>query len=159
MDFIFWIDINNKIGINKIATILGPLLNIFQPNILYLIKVYYYRPDIFTSYHLVIALFNLLYFILCLNYYFTFIFSEVLITKKEHGHLKWGWIDYSSPIFYLFLLAINIFYLFEIKYALILFFITYFMLYISYKYFRYNPGELWCFFGAFIPFIVYLIFD
>ena len=48
MDFLFWIDIDNKLGINKITTILGPILNVCQPTILYLIKYLYYKPDIFT---------------------------------------------------------------------------------------------------------------
>jgi len=27
MDFLFWIDLKNKLGINKITTIFGPILN------------------------------------------------------------------------------------------------------------------------------------
>lgn len=64
MDFIFWNDIDNKIGLNKIATILGPFLNVLQPVILYLIKIYYYRPNLLTPYNLIFDLINLLYFIL-----------------------------------------------------------------------------------------------
>lgn len=156
MDFIFWIDIHNNLGLNKIATIIGPLLNVFQPIILYIIKIYYYRPFL-NTYGIIIALLNICYFILCLYYYIKFINNNKLVTKTEKGHLKWPWIHYFSPLFYVILLAINIFYLFDIKYATTLFFITYFMLYISYKYFKYNIGELWCFFGAFIPFIMFLI--
>jgi hypothetical protein len=48
MDFLFWIDINNNYGINKITTILGPFINMCQPVILYLIKYYYYKPNVFT---------------------------------------------------------------------------------------------------------------
>ena len=48
MDFLFWIDIKNKLGINKIITILGPFLNICQPIIFYLIKYIYFKPDILT---------------------------------------------------------------------------------------------------------------
>jgi hypothetical protein len=46
MDFLFWIDIN-KVGINKIRTILGSILNVGEP-ILYVIKYLYYKPDIST---------------------------------------------------------------------------------------------------------------
>ena len=42
MDFLFWIDIKNIYGINKITTILGPILNVCQPVILYFIKYLYY---------------------------------------------------------------------------------------------------------------------
>ena len=64
MDFLFWIDIKNKLGINKITTILAPFLNTCQPTILYLIKYIYYKPDIFSmkNYNLPVAILNLLYF-------------------------------------------------------------------------------------------------
>jgi hypothetical protein len=69
MDFLFWIDIKNKLGINKITTILGPILNVCQPIILYLIKYYYLRPDIMTMQNLnfPVAILNLLYFIFFIN--------------------------------------------------------------------------------------------
>ena len=77
MDFLFWIDIKNKFGINKIATILGPILNVCQPTILYLIKYYYYRPNIFNSpVSLVVALLNILYLI-----YFIIIYTKFLLTS------------------------------------------------------------------------------
>ena len=159
MDFLFWIDLKNKLGINKITTILGPILNVCQPVILYLIKYFYYRPNIFTLKHfnLPVALLNILYFINFIIIYITFLSNEKLITHTEHGHLKWPWIQYSNPYFYFLLLAINIFYLFNFNYALLLFVITYLFLYISVNYFSYNIGELWCFFGSFIPLIMFLL--
>jgi len=153
MDFLFWIDLKNNLGINKITTILGPLLNVCQPTILYLIKYFYFKPDIFTfhNFNFPIALLNLLYFIYFLTIYFKFLSSDKLITTTKNGHLQWPWIKYSNPYFYLILFAINIFYLFNFKYALIFFIAIYFFLIISVIYFKYNAGELWCFFGSFIP--------
>ena len=157
MDFLFWIDIKNKFGINKITTILGPILNICQPIILYLIKYYYLKPDITSlhNYNLPIAILNLLYLIYFIIIYIKFLSNEKLVTSTENNHLKWPWIKYSNSTFYIILLAINIFYLFNFKYALLVFVITYLFLFISVKYFYYNKGELWCFFGAFIPLILY----
>jgi hypothetical protein len=157
MDFLFWIDIKNKLGINKVATILGPILNVCQPTILYLIKYYYYRPDILTMKYgnLPIAILNLLYFVYFIVIYTKFLANEKLVTGTENNHLEWPWIKYSSPNFYLILFAINIFYLFNFNYALVVFLITYFFLYISANYFAYNIGELWCFFGSFIPLIMF----
>jgi hypothetical protein len=160
MDFLFWIDLKNKLGINKITTILGPILNVCQPVILYIIKLIYYKPNILTlqNYNLPVALLNLLYVGYFISIYVKFLKEDSLITSAKNGHLNWGWISYSNPVFYLILLTINIFYLFSFKYALILFGIIYFFMIISYKYFNYNVGELWCFFGAFMPIIFYLIF-
>jgi hypothetical protein len=159
MDFLFWIDLKNNLGINKITTILGPLLNVCQPTILYLIKYFYFKPDIFTfhNFNFPIALLNLLYFIYFLTIYFKFLSSDKLITTTKNGHLQWPWIKYYNPYFYLILLAINIFYLFNFKYALIFFIAIYFFLIISVIYFKYNAGELWCFFGSFIPLIMFFL--
>ena len=159
MDFLFWIDINNKLGINKVTTILGPVLNVCQPTILYLIKYIYYKPDIFTlkNCNLPIAILNLLYFIFFLIMYKNFLTNSKLITQPVNGHLKWPWIKYSNPFFYLVLFAINIFYLFNFKYALTVFIIIYLFLFISVKYFSYSATEMWCFFGSFTPLIIYFL--
>jgi len=153
MDFLFWIDINNTIGINKITTIIGPILNVCQPTILYLIKYFYYKPDVFNF----VGLLNLLYFIYFIIIYITFLSNDKLITTSKHGHLSWSWIKYYNFFFYLFVFSINIFYLFDFKYALILCSVIYLCLFISAVYFKYNVGELWCFFGAFIPLIMYIV--
>jgi hypothetical protein len=159
MDFLFWIDINNKLGINKIATILGPFLNTCQPIILYLIKYIYYKPDIFTlsNYNLPVAILNLLYFIYFLFGYTKFITNSKLITQPVNGHLKWPWLKYADRNFYLILFGINIFYLSNFKYALMFFTIIYLFLFLSVKYFNYHAGEMWCFFGSFTPLILYFM--
>jgi hypothetical protein len=155
MDFLFWIDLKNHYGINKITTIIGPILNVGQPFILYLIKYIYYKPNIFGGINLLVATLNILYALYFLTRYIPFVLNEKLITSTENKHLKWPWIQYFNPYYYLILLAVNIFYLFNFKYALVLFIVTYFFLLISVKYFYYNAGELWCFFGSFIPLIMY----
>jgi hypothetical protein len=159
IDFLFWIDIKNNFGINKITTIIGPILNVGQPLILYLIKYFYYNPNILIlkNYNLLVAILNLLYFIYFIKFYITFLLNSNLITSTKNNHLSWPWISYTNPFFYLVLFAINIFYLFNFQYALILFIILYSSLLISTKYYSYNIGELWCFFGCFIPFIMLFI--
>ena len=159
MDFLFWIDLKNELGINKITTILGPILNVAQPTILYLIKYYYYKPDILSlhNFNLPIAILNLLYFVYFVTIYTKFLTTDKLITSTKNGHLNWPWIKYASPWFYLVLFAVNIFYMFNFKYALVLFIVTYFLLFLSAKYFEYNVGELWCFFGSFIPLIMFVL--
>lgn len=157
MDFLFWIDLKNKLGINKITTIVGPILNVGQPTILYAVKYLWYSPDVlsFHNCNFPIAVINALYFIYFIVIYVKFISTEELITSTKNGHLSWPWIKYTNPYFYIVLLGINVFYLFNFKYASVLFAITYLFLYISVKYFHYNAGELWCFFGSFIPLIMY----
>ena len=159
MDFLFWIDIKNNYGINKITTILGPILNVGQPIIFYIIKYLYYKPNISSlqNFNLPIAILNFLYVIYFIHMYINFLSKDKLVTSTQHNHLQWPWIKYSNPYYYLLLFGINIFYLFNFKYALALFTITYFFLFLSVKYFFYNAGELWCFFGSFIPLIMYFM--
>lgn len=159
MDFLFWIDIKNRYGINKVTTILGPILNICQPIILYIIKLIYYKPNIYslTNFSLPVAFLNVFYLLYFIKTYKNFLSHDKLITSTKNGHLKWPWIKYTNPYAYLFLFFINIFYLSNFKYSMILFLITYFFLYISVKYFHYNTGELWCFFGSLIPLLIYYI--
>lgn len=156
MDFIFWIDLKNTIGLNKLATIIGPLLNIGQPTIIYIIKLLYFTPDVFSAvnFNWPVMVLNILYALYLLSMYLRFITTSKLTTSTNHGHLEWPWLKYSNTYFYLILLVVNIFYLTNFNYSLGIFILTYFFLYLSYKWFPYNIGELWCFFGAFIPVIM-----
>jgi hypothetical protein len=159
MDFLLWIDIDNKIGINKLTTIGGPILNVCQPTILYLIKLFYYKPNILSlqNYNLPVAVLNIAYFIYFITVYVRFLLKDKLVTSTQDGNLKWPWLKYTNPYPYLVLFAINIFYLFNFTYSLVLFSVLYFFLYISKKYFKYSAGELWCFFGAFVPLIMFFL--
>jgi len=159
MDFLFWIDIDNKIGINKLTTIAGPILNVCQPTIVYLIKLFYYKPNVLSlqNYNLPIAVLNIAYFIYFITVYVRFLLNDKLVTSTQDGHLKWPWLKYTNPYPYLVLFGINIFYLFNFTYGVVLFSIIYFFLYISRKYFKYSAGELWCFFGAFVPAIMFFL--
>jgi len=161
MDFTFWMDLKNTIGLNKLATIIGPLLNVGQPTILYIIKLLYFKPNVLSdvNFNWPVMVLNMLYVLYLLSMYFRFITTETqLTTSISHGHLAWPWLKYANPYFYLILFAVNIFYLTDFKYSLGIFIITYFFLYLSYKWFPYNMGELWCFFGSFIP-VVGLVFS
>jgi hypothetical protein len=153
MDFTFWMDLKNTMGLNKLATIIGPLLNVGQPTIFYIIKLLYFKPDVLsaTNFNWQVMVINALYALYLLYMYFRFITTEKqLITTTSNGHLDWPWLKYTTS-YYNLIFAINIFYLTDFNYSLGMFIITYFFLYLSYKWFPYSIGELWCFFGAFIP--------
>lgn len=154
MDFLFWIDLENKLGINHIVTLLGPILNVGQPLILFIIKLLYFKPRKINK---LVGTINLLYLLYLIKLYINFISSSKLTTSTKNNHLKWPWLKYSNSYFYLILLTINIFYLTNFKYSLILFSVIFSFLFLSNKYFSYNVGELWCFFGAFTPIIIFII--
>jgi hypothetical protein len=156
MDFLFWIDLKNKIGFNKIMSIIGPLLNVGQPTILYIIKNLFLKPDLLSLNYinLVILFLNIIYFFILIKNYVTYIIQDKLITSTKHRHLNWPWLNYFNPYYYLFLFGINIFYLTNFKYSLFVFLIVYFLLFLSIKYFNKSIEEIWCFFGSFIPILI-----
>lgn len=185
-DFLFWIDIHNKYNINYYTTLIAPLINAGQPTILYIIKIIFlnnYNDIIGTPYNLFFLITNILYAIFLITNYVRFLnngelktsistgprraFSdadllesgttkEIMIPNKTK-HLHWPWLKYfNNKPYYSIMFALNIFYLTNFNYSLFLFIITYFFLYLSVKYFKYNAGELWCFFGAFIPLFLYI---
>ena len=158
MDFLFWIDLKNKIGFNKIMSIIGPLLNVGQPTILYIIKNIFLKPNLLSSnyFNLLILFFNVVYFLILIKNYITYIIQDKLLTTTKYGSLKWHWLNYYNPYYYLFLFGINIFYLSNFNYSLIVFLSVYFLLFLSIKYFNKSIEEIWCFFGAFIPIFILL---
>lgn len=157
MDFLFWIDLKNKIGFNKVMSIIGPLLNAGQPTILYVIKSLLSKPHILLSYFdLSIFILNIVYFFILIKNYIIYITKNKLITNTKYGHLNWPWLNYFNPNYYLILFGINIFYLTNFTYSLLVFLIVFFLLFLSIKYFNKSIEEIWCFFGAFIPIFILL---
>jgi hypothetical protein len=153
MDFAIWSDLGNKIGLNRAATTIGPLINVGQPLIMYLIKMV-----VFQNYRLdFVSLLNIVYAAYLAKIYYMFIKADNLVTKVEQGHLKWPWLKYADPLAYLAMFVINALYLTEFRFSLIVTSITLFFLFLSRSYFAYHVGEIWCYFGAFIPMIVYFL--
>ena len=159
MEFIFWIDLNNAMGLNKLMTLIGPWLIGGQPILVYIIKIMLSKLNVLgmTNFDGAILLLNMGYFIYLCNNYIKFIQTGTLTTKTKHGHLSWAWTKYFNYHYYLIVLTINMFYLTNFTYSMIWFVISYLLLFLSYKFFNYNVGELWCFFGAFEPGIIYLL--
>ena len=160
MDYLFWIDLDNKRGINKIMTILGPILVNCQPLFAYIITLYFINPfSNMKTFDYIIFFLNLFYLIYFIIYYYNFLNKdkELITGVNKYGHLHWPWSKYFIKIFYLLLLAINLFNLKNFNYSLILFLITYFFLFLSIKLFYYNIGELWCVFGNLIPLLMLII--
>jgi len=157
MDFLFWIDLRNKWGINKLTTILGPILNVGMPTIFYLLKLYYYKPNLlrFDETNASILVANICYFIYFVINYRKFLTAETLKTSVEKCHLKWPWIKYFNPYAYIIMLSVNIIYLSDLKYASAFLMFLYLFLALSCLFFNYHSGEMWCFFGSFMPLIIY----
>lgn len=152
MEFFFWIDLHNKIGINKIATVVGSLFNVGQPLLIYCIKVLYLHPVLQLD---LVTVLNLAYFLYLMYFYARFISQGVLTTTSiVDGHLRWPWLKYSNPLFFLFMFNLNIFYLTDFGYSFALFSVTTMFLLFTKIYFPYNSAELWCFVSSSVPAIM-----
>ena len=157
MEYIFWIDLDNKMGLNKIASIIGPLLIFGQPVIFFLIKILtntkfnYLSPKV-----LPFIVLNIIYTIYLLYYYSKYISNDNLITNvNKKCSLLWPWTKYYKyGIFYLGMLVLSGWFAIDnTKYFSMVFLIIGLTAAISFGYFKTNFAELWCFFSAFAPFI------
>lgn len=153
MDFAIWSDLGNKIGINRLSTTIGPLLNVGQPLIMFIIKRIVFNKQGFD----IVTLLNIGYSAYLARIYYLFIKGGELTTKVEQGHLKWGWLKHTNGLVYLIMFVINAMYLSDPRFSLLVTIITAFFLFLSHSYFAYHVGEIWCYFGAFIPALVYLL--
>jgi len=150
MEFLIWIDLDGARGLNALATAVGPYLNVGQPTILYIIKMLYFAPS-WRPMTFVVAALNALYALHVASV------KTSTLTRVSRGHLSWTWLNSASPTAYLVMFALNIFYLTDFYYSLVLFAIIYLALYVSAQYFEYHVGEMWCFFGAFIPAVMFAL--
>ena len=160
MEFIFWIDLDNTMGLNKFITLIGPWLVGGQPILVYIIKIMLSKLNVLdmTNFNGAMLALNACYFIYLVNNYIQFIKHGTLTTKPKHGHLSWPWKKYFNSKYYVIVLTINMFYLSNFNYSMIWFIISYLLAFLSYTFFNYNDvGQLWCFFGAFEPGIILLL--
>lgn len=152
MEFLFWIDLHNKIGINKLTTIIGSLFNIGQPILIYIIKILVLRPTFHFDY---VTILNLIYLVHLLYVYSRFLYNGPLTTSSiSNGHLSWPWLKYANREFFLLMFAINIFYLTDFAYSMAMFSIVYAILALAIVFFPKNAAEFWCFMSASVPAIM-----
>lgn len=151
-DYLFWNDLDNKKGTNKIGTLFAPLFNHLQPTFLY-----YLLCTIYNKFNILYFMLNLLYFIYVIIKYVQFISnSNNLITNVKYGHLYWKWKLNFNYIFYLLIFIFNIFIYIPLNYALLFFIICFSLLFISNKFYYNNMGETWCYFSAYSPLFLLL---
>ena len=151
-DYLIWSDIDNKAGINHLSTLIAPLFNYIQPNILYILC-----ENIYKKYNIFYFLLNLIYFIYVIIKYIQFISKNNLITSKKYGHLYWKWKENFNNYFYFIILIFNIFAYMPLNYGVMFYLFGLFTYLITLKYFYNSTSELWCYFSAFIPIFILII--
>ena len=159
VDFFMWIDLKCNKGYNKVATVLGMILNYLQPFILFMLVLIFTKIN--NKLIIIAKYLNYGYLViiigLFIHYIITTIYSKTgfcSVVNKE-GHLKWLWTKknkyWNFYSLYHIAMIFNIYLLWSLGYSVISPIICYILLFISMIYFKQNVGELWCFFVVIIP--------
>jgi hypothetical protein len=158
VEYFIWSDLKCKNGLNKFASITGPLLNHFQPVIaLILFNIYLKSNNIIPNN--VLFILNIIYIIYVFYIYFIYIQKKenLCVGLNKEKHLDWNWKYSFNYVIYWIIILINVInYINNINVLLfsiisVLFFI------ISYYNFHYNIGELWCLMVTGVPLIILFI--
>lgn len=148
IEYMIWKDLDCNKGFNKIASLLGQLINHTQPIILIILLYLYMEPNLPINKGIVIML-NSIYLGYVLNKYNT----NNLCTKiNKHGHLDWNWKYNFNYNYYHLILLFN----YIIFYKNINLSTTLFISYVLFYYFKLkkiNVSELWCFSVTGVPFV------
>jgi hypothetical protein len=145
-EYFIWTDIDNKKGINRIITIILPVILYIQPVIFYIIK-----SIIFKYNFSIINLLIIIYIIYGIFQYNSYLKNESLITRVKNKVLHWKWIKYGIRNMYSILFSIVVFLYFNFYYALLLFILGIFLLIISHKIAIIDYDSIWCLLAAYIP--------
>lgn len=164
IDLAIWSDIKCNKYYNKIATILGMILNYLQPFILFILIIFFSKEGIKsknTKTLKVIKIINYMYLLIIIMMFIHYIIKYIYKNKSacskiiNSGHIKWLWSDkyIYGYLLYNIVMVINIYLIYIMGYNLISPILSYVLLLISYIYFNQNIGELWCFFVVIIPIV------
>ena len=156
VDYLIWKDIECKNGFNKIAGIIGVLLNYLLPLIAY-ISFNYFMKVKNNRYNKLLLSLNIIYAVFLVYFLYNYYTKEKLCSTLVKGNISWSW--YNTPlspilnIFYCILLILNLLQGNNI-YILIAVIIIYVYLGIVMKLKQGVVGEFWCL-GA--PFLLIIL--
>lgn len=153
VEYLIWTDLNCKNGNNKLAGIIGPLLNYLQPVVLLLLILFYKN-----EYDTIPLLLNLIYVLYIFKQYYVYLQKDDLCSKKTKGHLSWSWKNYRDYNFYNIIMIFNILYFLNSNNAMFAFALSYIYFFISATKLSYHMGEFWCYLVTNIPLAI-IIFE
>jgi len=190
VDLGIWLDLDCKTGLNKAASLIGPILNYLQPVAIFFIaylimnytnhgkQTYKENLDPLEKSSKLFKMFNItskelnigkivnilaviIILILLVRYYLSG--SDIMCTKLNGPHIKWGWLSKIKPditIFsILYVITLLNFYFIDpmskyIKIAVLGYIALFLMsLFINKSY----AGELWCLTSNMLPLILLVI--
>ena len=149
VEFFMWIDLDGKLGLNRIATIIAPIYVMLQPIVLYVLKAFITGRQ------------NMLYNIAAITYTANEVFlytefirdTKILLTRPKDGVLLWKWNSPNYSYFIMFAWAILLF--FPLSYALMILIFGILSLWLSIYAYKSDFPTIWCLMNAYIPMFIY----
>ena len=163
IEYLLW---NHQIcdNYNKIISIIGMLLNHFQPIVLGIILLYVAKP--LPKNKCIILIIMMIYTLCAIPYSILFLQdsnNHCTLKNNMTKHLEWKWNEENhSILFYsIFLLSVLLLFLFgmpkiiqgvSIGVVIVILYLTSAFIYDSQ-----HIGSMWCFFGALVPIFYYIL--
>ena len=145
--------------INKSLSLTQMIIVNLQPIIL-LSLIFIFKKDNFIKNKNFLITVIVSYLAIIIPYTIKYINDQNCIIKNEENHLIWKWVQqkYNVIVYAIFILVLVLISLSSgIKSFPYIIFISYFISFIIY-YDKPYIGEMWCFLGAFLPMLFFLIF-
>lgn len=154
VEYFLWLDIDCVNGLNKIGSMLGPILNHLQPVVLLILASLYLEPANLISPSIIIPA-NILYLLYVGVEYYKYTQKETnfCIRTNNCDHLDWTWKKDFNYTFYFIISFINVANFYTNTNLMVSFGISYLLLIISIFNFNKNIGEFWCLMVTGIPWI------
>ena len=145
IEYFIWKDLDCNKGMNRLASIFGPILNHLQPIVMLGIFNYFTESNGTISKEILLGT-NSLYLIYVFNKYKQFLENKnnLCVGLNNENHINWTWkqdFNYGIYIFMSFFNSVNYF---HNKNYLLNFILSYTLLAISMLNFKQNIGEFWC---------------
>jgi len=158
VEYFIWSDILCINGLNKLGSLIGPILNHIQPVIFFILLYIFVKPKIIIPINIIIIC-NILYilYIIYKYYYYVKDKDNLCVGVNNEGHLEWSWKQNYYYIFYFIINFIIIINYYQNTNILISFITSYLFLLISIFKFKKNIGEFWCLMVTGVPLIVLII--
>jgi hypothetical protein len=160
MQFIEYLLWNHQVcdNYNKTISLIGMILNHLQPIVLAILTGYFYKQN--TN---ILKIISLIYLLVIIPYSMQFINNlQCSLSKctKDDPHIVWQWnnMNYNEIVYYVFLATFVLVGMFGMPFTNGLLFssgavLTYTISLLMYE--RKVMGSLWCFYTAFIPFLLF----
>ncbi len=154
VEYFLWVDIDCKSGLNKLGSLIGPILNHLQPIILLIIASYLLESNSIVSTNTLVS-WNALYLLYVIYQYVKYINNSdnLCIKTNDCDHIDWTWKKDFNYLFYFAISFINIINYSNNMNLLTSFIVSYLLLLISIFKFNKNVGEFWCLMVTGIPLI------